>query len=139
MLKNLSGETRLFPILGDPLIFVKSLQRLTTGFEARGHNGVCIPTQVVTAVIEHVMSGLASTSNVDGLFIQAIQIASDRFHDIRQVTIDDPGEGLYRFITHRPPLGVMQYPNLRLGFRHLGERNRSWSSTAITIFTSIDP
>jgi shikimate dehydrogenase len=29
MLENLSGETRLFPIIGDPIVFTKSPQRLT--------------------------------------------------------------------------------------------------------------
>jgi len=69
MLKNLNGETRLFPILGDPIQFVKSPQRLTGGFEARGHNGICIPMQVPAADLEVVMRGLARTPNVDGLLI----------------------------------------------------------------------
>jgi shikimate dehydrogenase len=46
MLESLSGATRLYPILGDPIIAVKSPQRLTRGFETRSHNGVCVPMQV---------------------------------------------------------------------------------------------
>ena len=56
MLENLSGETRLFPIIGDPIKFVQSPSRLTSGFEARGHNGVCIPMQVSAADLEVVGS-----------------------------------------------------------------------------------
>jgi shikimate dehydrogenase len=69
MLDKLSGETRLFPIIGDPIVFVKSPQRLTSGFEARGHNAVCIPMQVAGADIELVLRGLDRTPNVDGLLV----------------------------------------------------------------------
>lgn len=69
MLEMLSGETRLFPIIGDPIVFVKSPQRLTSGFEARGHNGICIPMQVAEADLDVVMRGLARTPNVDGLLV----------------------------------------------------------------------
>ncbi len=69
MLEALSGETRLFPIIGDPIIFVKAVRRLTTGFEARGHNGICVPMQVPEPDLEGVMRGLTLTKNVDGLLI----------------------------------------------------------------------
>jgi shikimate dehydrogenase len=69
MLENLSGETRLFPIIGDPISFVKSPQLLTSGFEAQGHNCICIPMQVPEADLEVVMRGLARTPNVDGLLV----------------------------------------------------------------------
>jgi shikimate dehydrogenase len=69
MLEYLSGETRLFPIIGDPIIYVQSPRRLTSGFAARGHNGLCIPMQVSAADLEPVMQGLTRTPNVDGLLI----------------------------------------------------------------------
>jgi len=69
MLERLSGETRLFPIIGDPIVFVKSPQRLTTGFEARGHNAICVPMQVPEADLERVMHGLSRIPNIDGLLI----------------------------------------------------------------------
>src|SRR5712675_2991655 len=46
MLENLSGETRLFPIIGDPIIFVKIPPRLTGDLEARGDNAICVPLQL---------------------------------------------------------------------------------------------
>ncbi|WP_217465621.1 shikimate dehydrogenase family protein [Burkholderia lata] len=69
MFELLSGETRLFPIIGDPIRFVKSPQRLTSGFEARGYNGICFPMQVAAGAFDAVMSGLSATPNVDGLLI----------------------------------------------------------------------
>jgi shikimate dehydrogenase len=69
MLENLSGETRLFPIIGDPIRFVKSPQRLTSGFVARGHNGLCMPMQVPQVDLDVVMRALIHTPNVDGLLV----------------------------------------------------------------------
>jgi shikimate 5-dehydrogenase len=69
MLEKLNGETRLFPIIGDPIVYVKSPERLTSGFAARGHNGICIPMQVPEDALEYVMQGLASIPNVDGLLV----------------------------------------------------------------------
>jgi shikimate 5-dehydrogenase len=42
----LSGATRLFPVIGDPISSVESPMRLTRTFGARGYNGMCVPMQV---------------------------------------------------------------------------------------------
>ncbi len=69
MLEQLSGETRLFPIIGDPIKYVKSPERLTSGFAARKHNAICIPMQVPEGDLASVMQGLALIPNIDGLLI----------------------------------------------------------------------
>src|SRR5258706_5934498 len=69
MLEKLNGETRLFPIIGDPIIYVKSPERLTSGFVARGHNGICVPMQVPEGALESVMQGLTRIPNIDGLLV----------------------------------------------------------------------
>ena len=46
MLDMLSGETLLYPIIGDPVNYAQSPVRLTSTFGVRGHNGMCIPMQV---------------------------------------------------------------------------------------------
>jgi shikimate dehydrogenase len=69
MLKNLSGETALFPIIGDPIAFVKSPHALTAGFDARGKNAVCIPMHVAADDFPVVMEALTRTPNVEGLLI----------------------------------------------------------------------
>ncbi|GJH29363.1 shikimate dehydrogenase [Caballeronia novacaledonica] len=69
MPKKLDGDTRLFPIIGDPIKFVKSPQGLTDGFAARGSNAVCIPMQVAKDDLDAVMHALTSTGNVDGLLV----------------------------------------------------------------------
>ncbi|MEJ8851162.1 shikimate dehydrogenase [Variovorax rhizosphaerae] len=69
MLDHLSGESRLFPIFGDPIRYVQSPKRLTTGFAARGHNGICFPMQVADADLEVAMRAFTHTPNVDGLLV----------------------------------------------------------------------
>ena len=69
MLDHLSGATRLFPIIGDPIKYVESPVHLTNSFAARGHNAVCVPMQVPGPALDDVMRGLSSTHNVDGLFV----------------------------------------------------------------------
>jgi shikimate dehydrogenase len=69
MLEKLSGETCLYPIIGDPISFVKSPQRLTAKFEELGHNGICVPMQVPDGALENVVRGLGSVPNVRGLLI----------------------------------------------------------------------
>lgn len=69
MLENLSGETRLFPIFGDPIKYVKSPEWLTKGFLAKGRNAICIPMEVPAAALGAVMEGYAVTPNIDGLLI----------------------------------------------------------------------
>jgi shikimate dehydrogenase len=69
MLEKLNGETRLFPIIGDPILYVKSPERLTRGFAARGHNALCIPMQVKEGDLALVMQGLARIPTIDGLLV----------------------------------------------------------------------
>jgi shikimate dehydrogenase len=69
MLERLNGETRLFPIIGDPIIYVKSPERLTSGFATRGHNGICVPMQVPEGDLDIVMHGLTRIRNIDGLLV----------------------------------------------------------------------
>lgn len=63
----LSGESRLYPILGDPVKYAKSPELLTKSFAARGHNAVCIPMEVSESAFDVVMMALAVTPNVDGI------------------------------------------------------------------------
>jgi shikimate dehydrogenase len=69
VLENLSGETRLFPIIGDPIKYAESPARLTGSFGARGHNGVCVPMQVPEGNLDEVMRGLTLALNVDGILV----------------------------------------------------------------------
>lgn len=66
---TLNGETRLFPIIGDPIKLVQSPQALTRGFEARRHNALCMPMQVPGDDLDIVMRALPATGHVDRLLV----------------------------------------------------------------------
>jgi shikimate dehydrogenase len=65
----LSGATRLFPIIGDPIRYVESPMRLTRTFGARGYSGICVPMQVPADDLDIVMAGLRAARNVDGILV----------------------------------------------------------------------
>jgi shikimate dehydrogenase len=69
MSSQLSGATRLFPIIGDPITYVESPVRLTRTFAEREHNGVCIPMHVTAEDLDVAMAGLSATANVDGILV----------------------------------------------------------------------
>jgi shikimate dehydrogenase len=69
MFNELSGATRLFPIIGDPVKYVESPVRLTRTFAERGHNGICVPMQVPAGQVDVVMAGLTAAVNVDGILV----------------------------------------------------------------------
>jgi shikimate dehydrogenase len=69
MTSQLSGASRLFPIIGDPVRYVQSPVWLTNTFAGRGHNGVCVPMQVPGGGLDVVMAGLAATANIDGILV----------------------------------------------------------------------
>ncbi len=69
MLDQLSGATRLFPIIGDPIKYVESPVRLTRTFGERGYHGICVPMQVPAEDLDAVMAGLTASRNVDGILV----------------------------------------------------------------------
>ena len=68
-MSQLDGESRLYPIIGDPIKYVQSVGGLTRAFRQRGHNGVCVPLQVPEHELTSVMAGLSATVNVDGILV----------------------------------------------------------------------
>jgi shikimate dehydrogenase len=64
---NLNGKTRLYPLLGDPIIYARSPDWLSHHMAKRGMNMISLPMEVPEGALDTVMAGLAATKNVDGL------------------------------------------------------------------------
>lgn len=64
---NLNGRTRLYPLLGDPIVHARSPDWLSKHMAKRGMNMISLPMEVPDGSLEVVMAGLAATKNVDGL------------------------------------------------------------------------
>jgi shikimate dehydrogenase len=69
MTSQLSGASRLFPIIGDPIRYVESPVWLTSTFADRGRNGICVPMRVPDGDLDVVMAGLTAIANVDGILV----------------------------------------------------------------------
>lgn len=63
---QLDGRTRLYPLLGDPIIYARSPDWLSKRMTERGMNMISLPMQVPDGALDVVMHGLAATLNVDG-------------------------------------------------------------------------
>lgn len=66
---HIDGKSQLFPIIGDPIVYAKSPERLSEGLSARGHNGICIPMRVSAEALPAVMAGLDAVPNIHGLLV----------------------------------------------------------------------
>jgi shikimate dehydrogenase len=66
---TITGETRLFPILGDPIAQVRSPRYLTEILERRGQNAIVPPMHVAPEHLATTVAALKATHNVDGLVI----------------------------------------------------------------------
>jgi len=90
---------------------------------ASGDYGDC---RVAAAIVGY--ADLRLGDQVADLLDRALEIAPERFRGIRQVTIEDPTEAPYRFITHRPPHGIMQSTGFRPGFEQVIKRGLTFDT-----------
>ena len=66
---KLSGETIVFPIIGDPIAQVRSPQYLTAIMHRRMINGIVPPVHVSANDLSTVIEGLSRTQNVQGIVV----------------------------------------------------------------------
>ena len=67
MLQTLSGTTRVYVIIGDPIEQVKSPAGVTGGFAKRGRDAVLVPIHVSAAHVDAFIDSLGHVQNVDGI------------------------------------------------------------------------
>ncbi|MDT3707393.1 MAG: hypothetical protein ROZ09_11240 [Thiobacillus sp.] len=65
----LSGDTRLFAVVGDPIGQVRSPLALTRRLAARGENAIVVPLHVVPRHLDVALAGLASIRNLGGVLV----------------------------------------------------------------------
>ena len=66
---QISGNTRLFGILADPIHHVKTPHGINRLFEARGFDGVMVPIHVASDDLAALVKGLRSMRNLDGFVV----------------------------------------------------------------------
>jgi len=66
---KITGATRLYPIIGDPIAQVRSPETISGGFAAKGINAACIPVHVPVDRFDVIVPALLSIPNVDGALV----------------------------------------------------------------------
>lgn len=66
-MQSLSGKTRLYYIVGDPIAQVKSPAGMTAGFVEHGVDAVVVPAHVSRELLDAFFAGAKATQNVDGV------------------------------------------------------------------------
>ncbi len=66
---NLSGKTRLYVIVGDPIAQVKSPAGMTQAFADNGHDGVLVPVQVSVEDLPDFLSVADRLKNLAGIVV----------------------------------------------------------------------
>ena len=96
MLEGLSGATRLYVIVGDPIAQVKSPNGVTRALEARGRDAVVVPIHVTPADLDAFVQGASLARNLDGIIVTVphkfgmyahCAAATERAHFLRSVNI----------------------------------------------------
>lgn len=64
---QLSGETLVVPIIGDPIAQVRSPDGITRAFAVRGRNAVVVPMQISGEHLDGLLDGLTPSASIGGL------------------------------------------------------------------------
>ncbi len=69
MASTLTGATRLYVIVGDPIAQVKAPGGMTAAFATRGHDGVLVPVQVSVEDLASFLAIADRLKNLDGIVV----------------------------------------------------------------------
>ncbi|MFJ9847122.1 shikimate dehydrogenase family protein [Kitasatospora sp. NPDC101155] len=88
----ISGSTRLYAVLGDPVAQVQSPGLLNPLFADQGVDAVLVPVEARPDDLERVVRGLQRIANLDGLFVTVPhKAAAARLADRRSRTVEITG------------------------------------------------
>lgn len=66
---RIDGATRLYGIIGNPIVQVRSPETFSAAFAARGVNAVMLPIQILPDQLDVAVRGLMALRNLDGLLV----------------------------------------------------------------------
>lgn len=93
---KLSGETRVIPIIGDPIAQVKSPAGVTKALLEHDRNAVVIPIHITPSDLDRFVEGISLAQNFDGLIVTVphkfaaykhCATATDRAHFLGAVNV----------------------------------------------------
>jgi shikimate dehydrogenase len=63
------GATRLYGIIGDPIVQVRSPEVLTARFRAAGRNAILVPLHIRPDCFDQSIAGIMTVANLDGIVV----------------------------------------------------------------------
>jgi shikimate dehydrogenase len=66
---KIGGATRLYPIIGDPIVQVRSPETITEGFASKGLNAICIPVHIPIERFDAIIPALLAIPNIEGMLV----------------------------------------------------------------------
>jgi shikimate dehydrogenase len=66
---KVDGATRLYLIVGDPIVQVKSPAGMTVALQAAGHDAVVVPVHVGSGDLAALLAGIGRARNLDGVIV----------------------------------------------------------------------
>jgi shikimate dehydrogenase len=67
--QTVDGATRLYGIIGDPIVQVRSPEVMTARLREAGHNAILVPLHVMPEHFDETVRGLKALANLDGLVV----------------------------------------------------------------------
>ncbi|UKA60421.1 amidohydrolase family protein [Arthrobacter sp. FW306-2-2C-D06B] len=99
------------------------------GVAAMSASGIYGHTRVAAGIVG--FADLTMGDQIGELLDRSMEVARDRFRGIRQITIEHSTETPYKYMTHRPPRGLMDHPGFRRGFQQLELRGLTFDAAVL--------
>ena len=96
------------------------------GVGAMCDSGTLGRCHVAAAIVGY--ADLRHGAAIGEFFDQAMALAPRRFRGIRQITIEHSSEVPFKYMTHRPPVGVLAHEQFRSGFKELAQRGLTFDA-----------
>ncbi len=120
-------ETQAFIRASEPaLLRPLGEVEFANGVAAMCASGIYGECQVNAAIVGY--ADLRLGDAIAELLDRSLELAPERFRGVHQITIEDPSETSYRFMTHRPPAGIMASPGFRPAFGLLASRGLTFDA-----------
>jgi predicted TIM-barrel fold metal-dependent hydrolase len=87
------------------------------GVAAMAASGFYGPCRINAGIVG--FADLTLGDQIAELFERALAVAPERYHGIRQLTLEHTSQAVWQYMPHPPPKGILQHPEFRNGFKQL--------------------
>ena len=111
---------------GPPMLRTLGEIEFANGVGAMAASGVYGDCHACAAIVGY--ADLRLGAPIGDMLDRAMVLAPERFRGVRQISIEHPSETPFRYMTHRPPVGVLTDPRFGPGVKQLADRGLSFDA-----------